>query len=181
MSIVLMTSCGRRLATAQVIISSIVGWLIIYFAKDMTTLMTGRFLRGLVLGATVTLETVIIKEYMAPKYKGIFLYIKNASLCMGATILHIISRCLHRRTIALVALTLLLMELLIVYTLPESSARGLPKEHNAGDHVIYCNRGNAKASRNILENQRRSTTKFELAYLDEFMNFCRKFKQKDFC
>ncbi|CAB3258755.1 unnamed protein product [Arctia plantaginis] len=164
----------------MVILSSIVGWLMIYFAKDITTLMIGRFLSGLTVGATVPLETIIIKEYMAPKYKGAFLYLKNAALCTGATIMHIISRCLDWRTIALVALAPLLMDLLIVYTWPESSACRASKQFETSDHTINSNRGNTKSSRYPLGHWRLSTSKFKLTCLDGVVDFCRQFKQKDF-
>ncbi|CAB3255170.1 unnamed protein product [Arctia plantaginis] len=180
MSSVLTKFCGRRFANAIVILSSIVGWLMIYFAKDITTLMIGRFLSGLTVGATVPLETIVIKEYMAPKYKGAFLYLKNTALCTGVTIMHIISRCLDWRTIALVALAPLLMDLLIVYTWPESSACRASKQFETNDHTINSNRGNTKFSRYPLGHCRPSTSKFKLTCMDGVMAFCRQFKQKDF-
>lgn len=178
---------GRKITHGVVILPAIVGWLMVYFSNDITILMTGRFMCGMSSGATVSLGAIVIGEYTSPKYRGVFLYLKNASVCMGAMFIHIISRFLHWRTIALVALTPLLLAMIIVYTWPESPAWLLSKQqYDKSERAFFWLRGQNEAScREITETikaqrERMAKPKLKLTYFKRISDFFKKFTKKDF-
>ncbi|KAJ8707539.1 hypothetical protein PYW08_010791 [Mythimna loreyi] len=186
-SSLLMDLYGRRITHGLVIVPAIVGWLMIYFSTNITVLMTGRFLGGLSSAATVSLGAIVMGEYTSPKYRGVFLYLKNASVCMGAMFMHIISRFLHWRTISLVSMTPLLLALGIVYTWPESPAWLLSKKkYHKSENAFYWLRGNCDDSRREItetikaQKERMIKPKIKLTYSEELSYFFKKFTQKDF-
>uniref|UniRef100_A0A2A4KB29 Major facilitator superfamily (MFS) profile domain-containing protein n=1 Tax=Heliothis virescens TaxID=7102 RepID=A0A2A4KB29_HELVI len=186
-SSLLMDLYGRKMTHGLVILPAVVGWLMIYFSKDVTVLMTGRFLGGLSSAATVSLGAIVIGEYTSPKYRGVFLYLKNASVCLGALFMHIISGFLHWRTIALVALSPLLLALFVVCTWPESPAWLLSKQqYDKSEKAFYWLRGKTEVSRREIKDtikvqkERLSKPKLKLTYFAEMMEFFKKFTQKDF-
>ncbi|XP_035457062.2 facilitated trehalose transporter Tret1 [Spodoptera frugiperda] len=183
----LMDMFGRKVTHALVILPAIVGWVMIYFSQDITVLMTGRFLGGLSSAATVSLGAVVIGEYTSPKYRGVFLYLKNASVCMGAMFIHIISGFLHWRTIALVACTPLLFAFFVVCTWPESPAWLLSKQqYDKSEKAFYWLRGNNEASRREItdtikaQRERMAKPKLTQSYGEQIKDFLKKFTQKDF-
>lgn len=186
-SSLLMDLYGRKITHGLVILPAVVGWLMVYFSNDVTVLMTGRFLGGLSSAATVSLGAIVIGEYTSPEYRGVFLYLKNASVCMGAMFIHVISRFLHWRTISLVALTPLLLALLIVYSWPESPAWLLSKQkYDKSEKAFYWLRGNSEASRREItetikaQKERMAKPKIKLTYSEKISDFFKKFTQKDF-
>ncbi|XP_075987392.1 facilitated trehalose transporter Tret1-like [Anticarsia gemmatalis] len=184
---VLMDLYGRRVAHGLTMLPGVAGWLIIYFAQDITTLMIGRFLCGFTSTATVSLGAIVIGEYSCPKYRGVYLYLKNATVCMGAMCMHIISRHLDWRTIALVSLIPPVFALIINYTWPESPAWLVSKyQYEECERSFYWLRGNTAESRKELEDtincQKARLSKLKIKYscFEQIMNFFRKFTQKEF-
>ncbi|XP_053619009.1 facilitated trehalose transporter Tret1-like [Plodia interpunctella] len=100
----LMETCGRRTTFALAILPGALGWVFIYFSKDITTLMIGRVLGGTSGGATVLLGAVILGEYTSPENRGMFLNLKSAAVCVGNLAVHVLNHYIDWRNIALVAL-----------------------------------------------------------------------------
>ncbi|KAJ8705384.1 hypothetical protein PYW07_011211 [Mythimna separata] len=186
-SSLLMDLYGRKTTHGLVILPAVVGWLMIYYSTDITVLMIGRFLCGISSAATVSLGAIVMGEYTSPKYRGVFLYLKNASVCMGAMFMHIISRFLHWRTISLVAMSPLLIALGIIYTWPESPAWLLSKQkYNRSEKAFFWLRGNCEESRREItetikaQKERMAKPKLQLTYSEEISDFFKKFTKKDF-
>lgn len=183
----LMAAYGRRTSHMLWILPGVIGWIIIYFASNISMLMVGRFCCGMTSTPIVSLGAIVIGEYTDPKYRGVFLYLKNASVCLGALFLHVISRYLHWRTIALISLVPLLIALAIIYTWPESPAWLASKQHYVkSQEAFYWLRGDSVTSRkeieSILEAQKANLSRLKTHsnYKSKLVDFFRKFTQKDF-
>ncbi|KAF9407941.1 hypothetical protein HW555_012203 [Spodoptera exigua] len=154
----LMEMFGRKITHALVILPAIMGWIMIYFCQDITVLMIRKISRR-----------------------------TNASVCMGAMFIHIISGFLHWRTIALVAVTPLLFAFFVVCTWPESPAWLLSKQqYDKSERAFYWLRGNNEASRREIadtikaQRERMTKPKLTLSYWEQTKDFLKKFTQKDF-
>ncbi|XP_075987368.1 facilitated trehalose transporter Tret1-like [Anticarsia gemmatalis] len=187
LSSLLMDLYGRRATHGLIMLPGAFGWLIIYLANDVPTLMVGRLLGGLSSAGTVSLGAIVIGEYTSPKYRGVFLYLKNASVCLGALCMHIISRYLHWRTIALIALIPLIIALIIIYTWPESpSWLASKRQYEKSEQAFFWLRGEHEDSRKEFgdtikaQKAKLSKQKKKLTITDQLTGFFRKFTQKDF-
>jgi facilitated trehalose transporter len=144
----LMDWWGRKLSHAVVLLPGVCGWLLIYFAQDITTLMIGRILGGVTAGATVTLGAIVIGEYTSPKLRGVFLNMKTTSVCVGNTLIHILGHYYHWRTVAMSALVPYILALFIIFTWPESPAwLASKKQFEKSQQAFFYLRGNSAESK----------------------------------
>ncbi|KAH9645002.1 hypothetical protein HF086_003332 [Spodoptera exigua] len=183
----LMDAYGRKMSHAAAILPGIIGWLCIYLARGIPALMIGRILGGMTAGATVSLGAIVIGEYSDPKYRGVFLNLKTASVCLGGMIVHIVGHFLHWRTVALIALIPYLLSLLVIYTWPESPAwlasRG---QFQKSEDSFYWLRGKSEASYNEMEElikaqmEQRSRPAENKTCSDNIVSYFQRFGQKDF-
>ncbi|XP_049881511.1 facilitated trehalose transporter Tret1-like [Pectinophora gossypiella] len=186
LSSILMERYGRKLTHAQVILPACIGWSLIYFAKDVPTIMIGRILTGFTSGGTVALGAVVIGEYTSPKNRGMFLNLKTSSVSLGGMLVHILSRFLSWRAIALAALVPNIGSLMIILTWPESpgwlAAKG---EFERSKKSFFWLRGKDDESSKELEEMiqaqvdRVSRTK-DMAWKEKTVEFFKKFTRKDF-
>ncbi|XP_075987166.1 trehalose transporter 1-like protein isoform X2 [Anticarsia gemmatalis] len=183
----LMDLYGRRIAHGLLILPGIIGWLMVYFAEDIPVLMTGRFLGGFSATATLSLGAIVIGEYTAPEYRGVYLYLKNAAVCLGAMCMHIISRHLDWRSIALVSQVPFVIAPIIIYTWPESPAWLVTKhQYKKCEEAFHWLRGNSEASERELretikaQKAKLSKMKTKTSFCDKIRNCYRKYTQKDF-
>lgn len=149
--------------------------------------MIGRVLGGVTAGGTVSLGAIVVGEYSDPKYRGVFLNLKTASVCLGGMTVHIIGHFLHWRTVALIALIPHFLAMLVVYTWPESPAwlasRG---EYERSEDSFYWLRGKSETSYNELEDlvraqmERRSKPVQQSSCGDKCVDFFKRFTQRDF-
>ncbi|CAK1546802.1 unnamed protein product [Leptosia nina] len=119
-SSLLMDTLGRKKAHAIVIIPGIIGWMLIYFARDVTTIVIGRLLGGFAASATVCLGAVVIGEYTSPSNRGMFLNLKTTAVCLGNMVIHVFGHFYHWRTIALIGIVPHAVAFGIIMTWPES-------------------------------------------------------------
>lgn len=126
-------------------------------------------------------------EYTSPKYRGVFLCLKNASVCMGAMTMHIISQYFHWRTNALVTLVPIVIALLITCTWPESPAwLAANHRYRKSQETFYWLRGDSEESRREIEHvikvQRatRIKQKISLSCCEKSSTFLKKLLRKDF-
>lgn len=101
---ILMDLLGRRLPQALMILPGIVGWTLIYFANDVTTLLFGRILCGISVGGSQNIGSVMMGEATDPKHRGTFLTLKTLFQCLGVTAMHSASHFLKWRTLALLSI-----------------------------------------------------------------------------
>lgn len=183
----LMDIFGRRLAHGIVIIPGMIGWLCIYLATGIPALLIGRVLGGFTAGATVSLGAIVIGEYSDPKYRGVFLNLKTASVCLGGMCVHILGHFYHWRTVALIGVIPYIVALLVVYTWPESPAWLASKgQYQRSEDSFYWLRGKSESSFKELDELiqaqmgRKSKPIENTTFADNILIFFKKFARKDF-
>lgn len=177
---------GRKQAHAIVLIPGLIGWLIMYFATNVTTLAIGRVLGGFTAGATVSLGAVVIGEYTSPNNRGTFLNLKTASVCLGGLVIHILGTFYHWRTVALMAMIPYSISLAIICTWPESPAwLASKKKYESSEKAFYWLRGDSEESRKelheLIQSQKEKpvATK-KMTVRDNLTEILLKFTKKDF-
>ncbi|XP_063630007.1 facilitated trehalose transporter Tret1-like [Cydia splendana] len=178
---------GRKISQALVILPGTLGWLLIYFATDVTTLMAGRILGGITAGASVTLGAVIIGEYTSPQLRGMFLNLKTAAVCVGNTFVHIVGHYYTWRTVAIFGLMPHIIAFGIVCTWPESPTWLAARfKFDESEKAWLWLRGSDQNSRNEYDSmanaQRRrlSEIREKSSVQRHVVIFMQKFTRKDF-
>ncbi|XP_028178447.1 facilitated trehalose transporter Tret1-like [Ostrinia furnacalis] len=182
-SSVLMEWYGRKLAHALVILPGTTGWIIIYFSKDITTLMIGRILGGITAGATVTLGAVVIGEFTSPEHRGMFLNLKTAAVCLGNTTMHILGHFFHWKTVALCGLVPHIVALCIVSTWPESPAwLASKKRYDESEKAFIWLRGSSQLQEHyqLVKSQKERLTTTNNSFKGKFSDFMHKLGRRDF-
>ncbi|XP_038219366.1 facilitated trehalose transporter Tret1-like [Zerene cesonia] len=186
-SSLLMDLKGRKMAHAIVMIPGTIGWLLIYFASDVRTIIIGRLLGGLTASATVCLGAVVIGEFSSPTNRGVFLNMKTVAVCLGNTIIHILGYFLHWRTIALLGVVPLAIALSIVMTWPESPAwLASKKRFEESEKSFLWLRGDSETSRREFDEliraqkERMSEIPLNLTMKTRITGFFKKFTRRDF-
>ncbi|XP_045456641.1 facilitated trehalose transporter Tret1-like [Melitaea cinxia] len=186
MSSFLMDIYGRKLAHGVVLIPGILGWLLIYFAKNITVLIIGRSLCGFAASATVCLGAVVIGEYTSPGNRGMFLNLKTTAVCVGNMVVHIFGHFYSYKIVALIALIPLFLSLIIILTWPESPAwLASRKRFDESEKAFYWLRGKSvKSTRELEEMIRAQKERNEYPSAKsmpaKFLDFFRKFTKRDF-
>ncbi|KPJ17886.1 Facilitated trehalose transporter Tret1-2-like [Papilio machaon] len=182
----LMNWRGRKQAHAIVLIPGLIGWLILYFANDVTTLALGRVLGGFTAGATVSLGAVVIGEYTSPNNRGTFLNLKTASVCLGGLVMHILGTFYHWRIVALMTMVPYSISLAIICTWPESPAwLASKKKYESSEKAFKWLRGNSEESRKELheliqaQKEKPVTTK-KMTVKSQLIQVLLKFTKRDF-
>lgn len=183
----LMDLYGRKIAHALVVLPGIVGWLCVYFANGIPSLMIGRILGGMTAGASVSLGAIVIGEYSSPIYRGMFLNMKTASVCFGSMVVHILGNFYDWRTIAIQAIVPYILSIMIIYTWPESPAWLASKQQfERSEKSFYWLRGTSEASYKELEALIKAQMeiapmpKKELTLKESIDDFIKKFTKKEF-
>ncbi|XP_026762256.2 facilitated trehalose transporter Tret1-like [Galleria mellonella] len=183
----LMDRCGRRISHLLVILPGISAWLFIYFAHNVLTLMLGRILAGITAGATVTLGAIVIGEYTSPEYRGMFLNLKSASVCLGNMVVHILHNFFNWKTIAIFGLIPQIFAFLIIYTWPESPAWLASKgQFQKAKETFFWLRGSSEREKlelsELFKKQEASLLKFgvESTLMNSLKVILKKFTRKDF-
>lgn len=115
-----MDKYGRKKAHVLTVIPAIIGWILIFFAKNIYTLILGRILNGFSGGCTVILGAVIIGEYTSPEHRGTFLTMKTVAVCLGNMAVHVLGNFITWNQVALVAMVPHTVAFFIILTWPES-------------------------------------------------------------
>ncbi|XP_047994910.1 uncharacterized protein LOC125233089 [Leguminivora glycinivorella] len=87
----LLDSLGRRIVHIILAFPFMVGWLVMAFADDFSTMMVGRFLTGLSFGAIRPTAIIYLGEISDPKYRGIILLFPSVALTLGVLLSHVIA------------------------------------------------------------------------------------------
>ncbi|KAG7296877.1 hypothetical protein JYU34_019736 [Plutella xylostella] len=145
----LLKKVGRKTAHFLSIIPGILGWILIYFASDVTTLIIGRLLGGVFVMASFNVGLCVVSEYTAPETRGLLFSLKTFSFIASTLLTHLMGMCFHWRTVALVATVPLLASLGVTSSWPESPAwlllRG--ERRRAGDAFRWLRGSGARAQR----------------------------------
>ncbi|CAG9098862.1 unnamed protein product [Plutella xylostella] len=136
---------GRKWSHALAIPFSIVGWILIYLATNITTLMIGRVLTGYGVATTYIIGCCVISEYTAPEVRGIMFSLKTSSFAVGSFGLHFLGTYYSWRTVAAASTIPLLVSLAITLTWPESPAWLLLRgDYTRGEETFYWLRGTSE-------------------------------------
>ncbi|XP_048486878.1 facilitated trehalose transporter Tret1 [Plutella xylostella] len=145
----LLKKLGRKTAHFLSIIPGVLGWVLIYFASDVTTLIIGRLLGGVFVMASFNVGLCVVSEYTAPETRGLLFSLKTFSFVASTLLTHLMGMCFHWRTVALVATVPLLASLGVTSSWPESPAwlllRG--ERRRAGDAFRWLRGSGARAQR----------------------------------
>ncbi|CAG5020396.1 unnamed protein product [Parnassius apollo] len=185
-SSILMDWGGRKTAHAIIMIPGILGWLFIYLAASLTSLIAGRLFTGFTGGASVCLGAVVIGEYSSPKNRGTYLNLKTASVCLGGMMIHILGNYFHWRTVAFLSLFPYIISLIIIYTWPESPAWLVSrKEFEKSEKAFYWLRGHSEEARKELYELIRAQNNKSVdiknnSFNEKVVEFLKKFTRKDF-
>ncbi|XP_072945974.1 facilitated trehalose transporter Tret1-like [Epargyreus clarus] len=110
---------GRQPTFITLNMCILVGWVILYFANSVTTLVIGRLAQGLSVGG-VYFVGIILGETSYKKKRGYFMTIKKVSVAAGSLICHSLGIVYSWRLTALLgAITLTLSTILLLFC-PES-------------------------------------------------------------
>lgn len=183
-----MDKYGRKMCHAVLILPGIIGWFIIHFSKNISTIIIGRFLNGFSSGGTVILGAIIIGEYSSPEYRGIFLNLKTAATCAGIITAHIFGNYFHWRTVALIGTVAPIVALLITCTWPESpSWLIMMNRFEESEKSFYWIRGKSKLSTEELKHMHHAQIESEklaknldVTIGEKAVDFIKKFGEKDF-
>ncbi|CAG9135102.1 unnamed protein product [Plutella xylostella] len=145
----LLKKLGRKTAHLLSIIPGVLGWVLIYFAADVTTLIIGRLLGGVFVMASFNVGLCVVSEYTAPETRGLLFSLKTFSFIASTLLTHLMGMCFHWRTVALIATVPLLASLGVTSSWPESPAwlllRG--ERRRAGDAFRWLRGSGARAQR----------------------------------
>ncbi|XP_026331984.1 facilitated trehalose transporter Tret1-like [Hyposmocoma kahamanoa] len=182
----LMDRWGRKITHILVIMPGIVGWTLIYFAASVTTILIGRILCGITVGATASLGAIIIGECTSPSLRGIFLNLKTASVCLGSMIGHILGNYVSWRILALLAAIPYIIALLNTMTWYETPSFLVSKrEFENAKKSFFWLRGHDDNSKKELNELIRAqmneiADKKVTTLTEDILHFFKKFTRKGF-
>lgn len=186
-SSLIMEIFGRKKAHSMVIIPGLVGWLLIYWASNVSMIMVGRFLGGFSAGATVSLGAIVIGEYSSPTHRGMFLNLKTAAVCLGGMIVHILGNYFTWRTVAMCATFPYVISIFITLTWKESPSWLAGKQEFAKcELAFYWLRGKDENTYIELEAliqaqmDRAKSEPNDPTFTDKIIIFFKKFTQRNF-
>lgn len=110
---------GRKKTFIFVYLSSFVGFLVLYLCNNLTQLLIGEVVLGIVLGCVHTIAPLTINEYVSPKYRGVFMTLKSASVFWGIWVSNCIGTFLNWKNIVILGFVCNVYTL-TVFVWPES-------------------------------------------------------------
>ncbi|KAE8678149.1 Sugar transporter ERD6 14 isoform 3 [Hibiscus syriacus] len=118
------------------------GWLVIAFAKVPWLLDLGRLSLGFTNGISGYLAPIYIAEITTKNVRGRFAVIVPLMVCWGISFMYIVGSFVNWRTLALIATSPGLLQLLLLFFIPESP-RWLAKvgRHKELEAALLCLRG----------------------------------------
>ncbi|KAI5636747.1 sugar transporter domain-containing protein [Phthorimaea operculella] len=74
---------GRKIPFYFAISCSVTSFFLFYFGTTTTTFLTSQVFQGVLFASNLSISVIMVTEYTSPKYRGIFLSIKSASVWWG--------------------------------------------------------------------------------------------------
>ncbi|CAH2227281.1 jg26570, partial [Pararge aegeria aegeria] len=93
---------GRKIPLILVSLNVLIGNIIFYCSASIKELILSQGLLGIFVGATITVSVMVMSEYTSPKYRGIFLTFKSATLFWGVWVSNAIGTFFHWKNIGIV-------------------------------------------------------------------------------
>lgn len=142
---------GRKQAHIFSTIPTTIGWLLIYFARNINMILAGRFLTGIVVGFLAPVTGVYIGETASPSYRGLLLAAISCAIAVGLLFSHLIGTWMDWQTTALISTVIPLIGLLIMFFTPESPVFYARKGHidKAKNSFIWCRGDDEETTREM--------------------------------
>ncbi|KPJ14232.1 Facilitated trehalose transporter Tret1 [Papilio machaon] len=144
---------GRKACFLLASFIAMIGFVVLYFSRTATHLIIFESIEGVLFACQITICIMIITEYTSPRYRGIFLTMKSASLMCGVWVSKAIGTYFHWSNIAVVGCVVTVYIIITTLNWPESpywlATRGRLNECRVAHHWL---KGNSEESQKELEN-----------------------------
>ncbi|KAL0881581.1 hypothetical protein ABMA27_001412 [Loxostege sticticalis] len=111
---------GRKFTMKIIFMSTLISSSIIYFSKTAMHIIISQVIFGLTAAAQASVFLLTLTEYSSPKYRGVFLTLKSASIFWGMWVANAIGIFAHYKFIGLVGIFCSTYSLIISFIIPES-------------------------------------------------------------
>ncbi|KAL0831982.1 hypothetical protein ABMA28_001482 [Loxostege sticticalis] len=111
---------GRKFTMIIIFMSTLISYAIVYCSKYAMHLIISNMIFGLISAAQVSVFLLTLSEYSSPKYRGVFLTLKSASVFWGMWVANAIGIFTHYKYIGLVGIFFSTYSLIIAFIIPES-------------------------------------------------------------
>ncbi|KAL0881576.1 hypothetical protein ABMA27_001407 [Loxostege sticticalis] len=111
---------GRKFTIKIIFVSTLISYSIIYFCKTAMHIIISQMILGLTAAAQTSVFLLTLTEYSSPKYRGVFLTLKSASVYWGMWVANAIGIFTHYKYIGLVGIFTSTYSLIISFIIPES-------------------------------------------------------------
>ncbi|XP_045488246.1 sugar transporter ERD6-like 2 [Pieris rapae] len=118
----IMQQYGRKFGFHICCLLVILGWIIIYFARNATTIIVGESFQGLGAKSLLVVSYLTIGEMVDPKYRNILMLFYNINQTVGVTLVHVMGKFFHWKTISLTMIMPIATGFLLSCSWPESPA-----------------------------------------------------------
>ncbi|XP_069358318.1 facilitated trehalose transporter Tret1-2 homolog isoform X1 [Maniola hyperantus] len=93
---------GRKYILVLISVSALLGNIIFYCSTSMIELIVSQAIQGILAASITTITIMVMSEYTSPKYRGVLLAVKSATLYWGVWISNAIGTFYHWRNIGIV-------------------------------------------------------------------------------
>ncbi|KAL0881574.1 hypothetical protein ABMA27_001405 [Loxostege sticticalis] len=111
---------GRKFTMIIIFMSTLISYAIVYCSKSAMHLIISNMIFGLISAAQVSVFLLTLTEYSSPKYRGVFLTLKSASVFWGMWVANAIGIFTHYKYIGLVGIFFSTYSLIIAFIIPKS-------------------------------------------------------------
>ncbi|KAL0881582.1 hypothetical protein ABMA27_001413 [Loxostege sticticalis] len=111
---------GRKFTIKVIFMSTLISSSIIYFSKSAMHIIISQMILGLTTAAHTSVFLLTLTEYSSPKYRGVFLTLKSASIFWGMWVANAIGIFTHYKYIGLIGILCSSYSLIIAFIIPES-------------------------------------------------------------
>lgn len=111
---------GRKLAFITSSTFVLIGWIVIYFANSVSTILISESLQGFGANGLLTVSYLCLSEMVTPENRNVFIQSYNICQCIGLSLIAITIKTLHWRLVGLVFSVPLVVAIVISFMWPES-------------------------------------------------------------
>lgn len=117
-----MQRSGRKLGFHICCLLVVLGWTIIYFARNAATIIVGESCQGLGAKSLLVVSYMSISEMVHPKYRNILMLFYSINQTVGVTLVHVMGRFFYWRNISIIMAIPITIGFLLSCSWPESPA-----------------------------------------------------------
>lgn len=111
---------GRKKTIFIVSLNTFAAFLVLYFSKNATHVLISHVLHGMTAASQSTSSLMVLTEYSSPRYRGVFLTIKSATMFWGIWVANAIGAFHDFRNIGIVGVICSIYNLIVIFLIPES-------------------------------------------------------------